>query len=150
MMEKLLGIDRRRVLPAWKRQTFERWLAANPPRSSAAGTRVTLFNDTFLNHYDPEIGIAALAILEKGGCQVSVVRPGCCGRPLISQGLLAEARAQAAQVVEALFPIAERGEKILFCGAELSVRPQRRRTGALAGRTAEEGADGSQGLHAVR
>jgi len=114
MMEKLLGIDRRRVLPAWKRQTFERWLAGNPPRSTA-GTRVTLFNDTFLNHYDPEIGIAALAVLEKGGCQVSAVRPGCCGRPLISQGLLADARGQAAQVVEALFPIAGRGEKILFC-----------------------------------
>jgi Fe-S oxidoreductase len=115
IMEKLLGIDRRRLLPPWKRQTFERWLARNPPRSSAAGTRVTLFNDTFLNHYDPEIGIAALAILEKGGCQVRVVRPGCCGRPLISQGLLAGARAQAAHAVEALFPTAERGEKILFC-----------------------------------
>jgi Fe-S oxidoreductase len=114
-MEKLLGIDRRRVPPAWKRQTFERWLASHPPRTSAAGTRVTLFNDTFLNHYDPEIGIAALAVLEKGGCQVSVVRPGCCGRPLISQGLLAQARAQVAQVVEAMLAIAERGEKILFC-----------------------------------
>jgi len=115
MMEKLLGIDRRRILPTWKRQTFEQWLAGNPPRSSGASTRVTLFNDTFLNHYDPEIGIAALTILEKSGCEVSVVRPACCGRPLISQGLLAEARAQVAQVVEALFPIAGRGERILFC-----------------------------------
>ncbi len=44
-----------------------------------------------------------------------MVRPGCCGRPLISQGLLAEARSHAASVVEALFPIAARGEKILFC-----------------------------------
>jgi FAD/FMN-containing dehydrogenase/Fe-S oxidoreductase len=114
MMEKALGIDRRRVPPAWKRQTFERWLAGHPPRSSAAGVRVTLFNDTFLNHYDPEIGIAILAVLEKGGCQVSVIRPGCCGRPLISQGLLAEAREQAGHVVDALFPIAERGERILF------------------------------------
>jgi FAD/FMN-containing dehydrogenase/Fe-S oxidoreductase len=114
-MEKLLGIDRRRVPPAWKRQTFERWLAGHPPRTSAVGTRVTLFNDTFLNHYDPEIGIAALAVLEKGGCQVGVVRPGCCGRPLISQGLLGEAREQVAHVVKALLPIAERGEKILFC-----------------------------------
>jgi Fe-S oxidoreductase len=115
MMEQLLDIDRRRILPAWKRQTFERWLVGNPPRIFPAVTRVTLFNDTFLNHYDPEIGIAALAILEKGGCQVSVIRPGCCGRPLISQGLLGEARAQATRVVEALFPIADRGEKILFC-----------------------------------
>jgi Fe-S oxidoreductase len=43
------------------------------------------------------------------------VRPGCCGRPLISQGLLEEARAHAAIVVDALFPIASRGESILFC-----------------------------------
>jgi len=54
-------------------------------------------------------------VLERGGCRVDVVRPGCCGRPLISQGLLGEARAHAAKAIEALFPIASRGEKILFC-----------------------------------
>ena len=52
--------------------------------------------------------------------RVDVVRPGCCGRPLISQGLLSEARAQVRRrLVEGLFPIAERGEKILFLRAEL-------------------------------
>jgi Fe-S oxidoreductase len=34
---------------------------------------------------------------------------------LISQGLLGEARVQASKVVDALYPIASRGEKILFC-----------------------------------
>jgi Fe-S oxidoreductase len=81
------------------------------PRSAA----VTLFNDTFTNHYDPEIGIAAVEVLERGGCTVNVVRPGCCGRPLISQGLLSDARAHAARLITALHPIASRGEPILFC-----------------------------------
>jgi FAD/FMN-containing dehydrogenase/Fe-S oxidoreductase len=112
--EKLLGVDRRRRLPAWKHETFERWLNHRPARSFP-GPSVTFFNDTFVNHYDPEIGIAAVEILERSGCRVRAVRPACCGRPLISQGLLAEARAQAAQVVEGLFPIASAGEKILFC-----------------------------------
>jgi FAD/FMN-containing dehydrogenase/Fe-S oxidoreductase len=112
--EKLLDIDQRRSLPAWKRDTFARWLARNP-RADGGKNFVTLFNDTFTNHYDPEIGIAALEILERGDCHVDVVRPGCCGRPLISQGLLAEARAHAATLVDTLFPIASRGEKILFC-----------------------------------
>jgi Fe-S oxidoreductase len=111
--EKLLGIDARRRLPAWRRQTFDKWAARHSHLSSERA--VTLFNDTFTNHYDPEIGIAAVEVLEHGGCSVSVVRPGCCGRPLISQGLLAEARAQLGPVIEALFPIAGRGEKILFC-----------------------------------
>ena len=73
-----------------------------------------MFNDTFTNHYDPQIGIAAVEVLERAGRGVSVVRPGCCGRPLISQGLLEEARASAASVVEGLYPIANRGEKIVF------------------------------------
>ena len=116
MNDKLLGLDHRRSLPPWKQRTFAKWLARNPrPTQAVRGTAVTLFNDTFTNHYDPEIGVAALEILEHGNCTVSVVRPGCCGRPLISQGLLEEARAHAAIVVESLFPIASRGETILFC-----------------------------------
>src|SRR5579862_2023249 len=111
----MIGIDPRRRPPAWKRQTFARWRAGFSPRGASAPHQVTLFNDTFTNHYDPEIGIAAVEVLERGGCSVDVVRPGCCGRPLISKGLLSEARAQVGQLVEGLYPIAARGDKILFC-----------------------------------
>jgi FAD/FMN-containing dehydrogenase/Fe-S oxidoreductase len=108
-----LGIHPQRSLPKWRRDTFARWAASHV--NGARGTPVTLFNDTFTNHYDPEIGIAAFEVLRQAGCAVTVVRPGCCGRPLISQGLLAEARRRAEILVEGLLPIAERGEKILFC-----------------------------------
>jgi FAD/FMN-containing dehydrogenase/Fe-S oxidoreductase len=112
-----MGIDKRRKLPAWKRQTFAKRAARRAgfgPRGASASRQVTLFNDTFTNHYDPEIGIAAVEVLERGGCSVDVVRPGCCGRPLISQGLLEAARAQAEKIVDGLWPIANRGGKILF------------------------------------
>jgi len=112
-MGSLAGVDKRRSFPAWKRQTFSQWFTRH--RKDASGAPVTLFNDTFINHYDPEIGTAAVAVLERGGYKVNVVRPGCCGRPLISQGLLAEARARAEKVVKGLLPIAARGEKIVFC-----------------------------------
>ncbi len=108
-----IGIDPRRKLPAFKRTTFARWRAGFSPRATSAAP-VTLFNDTFTNHYDPEIGIAAVEVLERTGCAVDVVRPGCCGRPLISQGLLSQARKQAAKIVDWLSPIASRGGKILF------------------------------------
>ena len=111
----MIGIDARRKLPVWKRQTFARsWRAGLSPRGDSSPQAVTLFNDTFTNHYDPEIGIAAVEVLKRGGCSVNVVRPGCCGRPLISQGLLAEARSHAEKIVEGLLPIASRGGKILF------------------------------------
>ncbi len=105
-------IDSRRKLPPWKRETFARWAAKHKP---SHGTAVTLFNDTFTNHYEPEIGAAAVEILERGGCQVNVAQPACCGRPLISQGLLGQAGSAATNLIDALYPIAERGEKILFC-----------------------------------
>jgi Fe-S oxidoreductase len=108
-------IDSRRKLPPWKRETFARWAARQPSRDERRGKSVTLFNDTFTNHFEPEIGAAAVEILERGGCSVNVVRPECCGRPLISQGLLSRAKAGAAKLVDSLFPVAERGEKILFC-----------------------------------
>jgi FAD/FMN-containing dehydrogenase/Fe-S oxidoreductase len=110
--EQALGIDHRRLLPSYKGQTFAHY--ASQVRSHG-NTPVTLFNDTFTNHYDPDIGVAAMEVLERGGCGVSVVRPACCGRPLISQGLLKQARDQAEAVVTGLFPIASRGEPILFC-----------------------------------
>jgi FAD/FMN-containing dehydrogenase/Fe-S oxidoreductase len=107
----------KRSPPQWKHRTFEQWCEQwskqRPPRPPSE-RRCSLFNDTFLNHYHPEVGVAAVEVLERGGFGVSVVKPGCCGRPLISQGLLAEARGNAATLVEALYPIAARGEKILF------------------------------------
>jgi FAD/FMN-containing dehydrogenase/Fe-S oxidoreductase len=110
----VIGVDKRRSLPAWQHQTLEKRLAGrSSPRGASAP--VALFNDTFLNHYHPEVGIAAIEILERGGYAVNAIRPGCCGRPLISQGLLAEAQSNAAKLTEALWPIAERGEKIVFC-----------------------------------
>ena len=102
----------KRPAPQWKRQTFEQWWKKRP--AAARPREVNLFNDTFVNHYHPEIGMAAVEVLERGGIGVRVVQPGCCGRPLISQGLLGEARARAERLTEALHPLAERGEKILF------------------------------------
>lgn len=113
--ERLLDVDRRRSLPRWRRDTFARWVDTHKHHPALSGKAVALFNDTFMNYYDPEIGIAAFETLERSGFGVTAVRPGCCGRPFISQGLLAGAKAHAARVVEGLLPLAEKGMKIIFC-----------------------------------
>jgi len=118
--ERVLGIDRRRTPPSFARRTFRarfggQTRGAQPshvaPRTSH---RVTLFADTFTNYNHPDVGVAAAAVLVAGGADVRLVPHGCCGRPLISQGLLDEARAAAQVNVEALFDAASRGDKILF------------------------------------
>ena len=113
MNEKLFGIDRRRVPPAWAKETFEARFAVTAGGAGRAG-RVLLFNDTFTNYNDPEIGIAAAAVLDAAGIDVHLAPHDCCGRPFISTGQLDAARALARKNAEALFDAASRGEEILF------------------------------------
>ena len=115
--EVLFGIDSRRKLPEWRHPTLAHWFRRRNgvPRTSGDAPRVVLFNDTFTNYYQSDVGIAAVELLEAAGIGVDLGQHGCCGRPLISQGLLAEAREQAAANVEMLFPSAAQERKILFC-----------------------------------
>ena len=58
--------------------------------------RVALFVDCFVNHNLPEVGKAAVELLERAGVEVVLSHSECCGRPAMSQGLLARPRAWAA------------------------------------------------------
>src|SRR5262249_45085734 len=75
---------------------------------------VVLFNDTFTNYCHPEIGLAAADVLTAAGLAPALVPHVCCGRPLISKGLLDEARALAARNVDALAAVASLGTPIAF------------------------------------
>jgi FAD/FMN-containing dehydrogenase/Fe-S oxidoreductase len=110
--ERLLGIDRRRVPPVWSPRTLRQRLRGT--RSRVAAPRAVIFADTFTNYSEPEIGVAAFDVLERAGIGARLVGHGCCGRPLISQGLLADARARAAALADALHDAAARGEAIVF------------------------------------
>jgi FAD/FMN-containing dehydrogenase/Fe-S oxidoreductase len=109
--EWLIGIDRRRVPPAWtSRPLAGRFTRSRGDREPS----VALFNDTFTNYYHPEIGIAATEVLEAAGLDVELAPNVCCGRPMISQGLLDAARTQASINTDRLYPLAERGRALVF------------------------------------
>ena len=84
------------------------------PAEAGSANPVFIFNDTFTNYYNPGVGLAGAAVLEAAGRSVSLAPNGCCGRPLISQGLLEEARTRAAANAETLAPLVERGGTIVF------------------------------------
>jgi Fe-S oxidoreductase len=113
LIEKVLGIDRRRPLPALAEQTFTDWFGQRPARTAAPRGEVVLFHDTFVTHNTPEIGHAAVQLLEAAGYRVVLIDRKCCGRPLISKGMLTEARDNAAWNVERLYPYAKRGVAIV-------------------------------------
>ena len=108
--EKSFGIDRRRALPAFARRT----LSATAPRADDNATAI-VFNDTFTNYYDPEIGMAVFDVLRAAGVRAGIAPHHCCGRPQISKGLLGDARALAARNAESLYVHARAGRAVVFC-----------------------------------
>jgi len=112
MMEKVAGIDRRRPLPALAGETFTDWFARRAAPAASRGD-VVLFHDTFVTYNTPEIGRAAVEVLEAAGYRVVLIDRKCCGRPLISKGMLREAREHAAWNVARLAPYAQRGVAIV-------------------------------------
>jgi FAD/FMN-containing dehydrogenase/Fe-S oxidoreductase len=113
LMDALLGIDRRRPLPAFARETFTDWFDRRRAPVAAPRGPVVLFHDTFVTYNAPEIGRAAVEVLERAGYKVELVDRKCCGRPLISKGMLDEAREHARWNVERLLPWVARGVAVV-------------------------------------
>jgi FAD/FMN-containing dehydrogenase/Fe-S oxidoreductase len=89
---RFLGITSRRRLPHYAAQRFDHWFARHAGSTAAPRGRVVLWDDTFVRYHEPQIGMAAVQVLEAAGFNV-VLPEGrkCCGRPAFSQGNLDEA-----------------------------------------------------------
>jgi Fe-S oxidoreductase len=95
MVERRFGIDRRVPPPRLATTTFRAWYRRHQRRrgdGKESRGAVIYFVDTWTNYFTPQVGIAAVKLLEAAGFSVDCPRTVCCGRPAISQGLLAEAR----------------------------------------------------------
>lgn len=110
-----LGIHRARSLPPFARRSFTEWFRTRTPLSDGHRGTVFLFHDTFMDYNHPETGIAATELLELAGFEVRLTDTVCCGRPMISKGFSAQARAHARINVERLSPLAAEGFFIVGC-----------------------------------
>jgi FAD/FMN-containing dehydrogenase/Fe-S oxidoreductase len=113
LLKRWFGIDQHRSLPLLAQETFQQWFYQRKNNGNGQN-RVILWDDTFLSFNEPEIGIAAVKVLEAAGFNVEIVRARkCCGRPLISKGLLKQARSYAEHNVNLLLPYVEQGVPVV-------------------------------------
>ena len=116
LVEKTLGVDRRRTLPEFTRQPFDRWFRRREVVGQGSRGKVLLFHDTFMTYNEPQIGVATTELLEAAGFEVILAEGRkCCGRPMISKGLLKQAKANAEHNVELLAGYARQGIPIVGC-----------------------------------
>ena len=131
--ERLLGLSARRRLPAWRSDTFWRTLDASASVSASVsafasaadtlavartgGKAAVLFVDTFNGTFETENALAAAQVLRAAGYTLHTVtkRGGhhCCGRTFLASGMVAEAKARASALLDALLPFAEAGIAIV-------------------------------------
>ena len=141
-VRSLLGIDRRRPLPRFARETLVRWHRRHCPAGAGTRGEVVFLADSFTTYTEPAVGRAAIELLEAAGWRVRLESAGCCGRSSISKGLLDRARGMAAAMTDRLAPYAERGVPIVGCEPSclltlreehLSLQPGDPRAEAVAG-----------------
>ncbi len=121
LMEKIIGIDRRRPLPHFEHETVSKWFRSRPARKREGATGrpskgpLLFLADSFTSYTEPEIGKAAIELLEAAGWEVELIDDVCCGRSFISKGLLREAKNEHRKLIARLGPGAAKGAPIAGC-----------------------------------
>jgi len=133
LLAHAMGLAPERTLPPYATQTFEAWFARHQAKrngrdsaksagkSSGNGgngakeslSTVAIFVDCYTNYYEPDIGRWMVLSLEHLGFRVEIAAAGCCSRPLISKGFLAEAKRTGGRTLRNLDPYAERGVPVV-------------------------------------
>jgi Fe-S oxidoreductase len=123
-LERLVGIHRKRQLPQFARTTFARWfdgrVAAGFSRPDSSGRLkpaptqpVALFASCSVDYNYPQVGIAAVQVLEHNGTAVERPNVVCCGLPALDGGDLDTAIKRVEQNVKTLLPLVRAGRPVV-------------------------------------
>ena len=115
LLEKIVGFDTRRIPPAYARLPFPRWFSQRPQPNGRLTKKVVLFDDTYMNYHETNVGISAVELLESCGYQVTLAHAGCCQRPRISHGFLRDAKRDGEKTLRHLDKFIAQGLKIVVC-----------------------------------
>lgn len=113
------GVDPRRSIPSFAPETFRSWARAEGMIASAAQMAgadhpVAIFVDSFTDHFSPDVGRSAVALLREAGFTPFVPAEAlCCGLTFISTGQLDAARSTLDTAARVLAPVAAAGVPIL-------------------------------------
>ena len=106
----VLGVSSAAPLPRFAGRKFRHWFQS---RRQENGQEIAYFSGCAVEHYDPDVGIAAVKLLNRLGYHVTVPTDACCSLPMLSSGDLVRARPHADSLVGALSPSAAAGQTIV-------------------------------------
>jgi FAD/FMN-containing dehydrogenase/Fe-S oxidoreductase len=102
VVKMMIGMTPERDFPIYATQNFKKQLRKRKNKF-ASPLKVILWPDTFNNYFHPEVGMAAVEVLEAAGYEVIVPEATlCCGRPLYDFGFLDLAKHQLQKIIQNL------------------------------------------------
>ncbi len=124
MMEATVGIHRDRQLPKFADETFLSWFNKrhpNPPDpAKVEGLKVVLFYTCSVQWNEPQVGRAAVEVLEHSGITVFAPEFRCCGMPALDGGDVPRATSWAEHNVKILEPYVAAGCDVVSPGPTCS------------------------------
>ncbi|MFT7625245.1 MAG: glycerol-3-phosphate dehydrogenase subunit C, partial [Myxococcota bacterium] len=113
-MEKLIGIDRRKLLPDFAASTFDSQAQAEELASFEVGGEAVLFQTCYIQNNEPEIGRDTLEVYAKHRIDMRCAKGlECCGMPFWETGDLDEVRKRAHHNLDILEPFIDAGAKVV-------------------------------------
>lgn len=104
-INSVMGFDARRSIPPFSRSLSSVFRSTR--KRSPNLPKIALFGDCFTMYLESGIGAAAKRVYERLGYEVVLANAGCCGRTMISTGLLENAITEIDQTIERLKSLAE-------------------------------------------
>jgi iron-sulfur cluster protein len=113
LLERSVGVDRRRDIPKFRRESFREWFETRRNTVEAPDREVVVYPDLYTNYVQVERGKAAVAVLEALGATVRVPAVPESGRAPLSQGMVATANERASRVYASLVEQVDAGRDIV-------------------------------------
>ena len=101
LMEKVVGIHRKRPLPRYQWLTFERWMKRHP-RPRQTRRTVAYFYGCWVDFNERRLGEQVVAVLERNGIGVMIPKQKCCGIPAVVNSNMDLARKYGSENVRRL------------------------------------------------
>ncbi|MEE9250018.1 MAG: heterodisulfide reductase-related iron-sulfur binding cluster [Alphaproteobacteria bacterium] len=116
-LERIAGVHRDAALPKFHGKTFTVRAKSQTPAlnrdAPAFGRRAVIFATCFVNYNNPQMGMAARAVLAHNGVETEVAYPGCCGMPQLEHGDLERVAAHARKAAQGFKERIENGWDVI-------------------------------------
>ncbi|MHC4630884.1 MAG: FAD-binding and (Fe-S)-binding domain-containing protein [Planctomycetota bacterium] len=115
VLELVAGFDSRRKLPEYATVPFPKWFSRRSQSNGRLTKKVVLFDDTYMDYHQTNVGVSAVELLESCGYEVILANAGCCQRPKISHGFLRDARTKGEKTLLNLDKYIQQDLKVVVC-----------------------------------